>query len=127
MPFISWLGWLGLTVGSILAWARVRSVRLREKQLCERCGKRPPTTSLLDVLEKLSICEECSKELSIPQRSIGWLIPTVAGALLGASLAVVGWLLLGGSELAAALSLWAIMGTLAGGTTSLLLVRRKKP
>ena len=123
MPLISWIG---LTGGCILAWARLRSIRLREKQLCERCGKRPPTTSLFDILETLSICETCSKELSIPERSIGWLIPTVAGALLGASLAVVGWLLVGGSELATPLSLCAIMGTLAGGTTSFVLVRRKK-
>jgi hypothetical protein len=83
-------------------------------------------TTLFDVVETLSICETCSKELSVPQRSIGWLIPTVGGALLGASLAVVMWLLGGGSELARALSLCAILGTLAGGTTSFVLVRRKK-
>ena len=54
------LDWLSIGVGVIAIIGSVAKAKRRKAGLCEKCGRRPATTTRLDAFERMSVCDSCS-------------------------------------------------------------------
>ena len=109
------LNWIAGFFAVVFATARLRSDRLQRAGLCERCGKRAPSETRLDVFESIQVCASCSAALSFPRRRLGSSRYANVCALVGALTFVAGWFVL--TERLSFLSLVAcgVMGGVVGG------------
>ena len=109
------LDWITGSFALVLVLARLRSQRFQRLGLCERCGKRSPSTTRQDFAEPIRVCASCSGALSIPHRRFGSGRYANRCALFGALVFVAAWSFMGLRVSFTSVVVCAITGAIIGG------------